>query len=74
MGQVFNSNVLNLVKQKGFYHYEYMSHFEKFKKVFLSKKNFYSTLTSKAPVIKSTSMFLKFDVNLKWKQWNIMTN
>ena len=65
LGQVFNSKVLNSVKQKGFYHYGYMSHFEKFKKVFPSKKKFDSTLISKAPVIKSTSMFLRFGVNLK---------
>ena len=30
LSQEFDNNVLDLVKQKGFYPYEYMSHFEKF--------------------------------------------
>ena len=35
--------ILDLVKQKGFYHYEYMSDFEKLP----SKEKFYSTLTDR---------------------------
>ena len=31
LSQEFDNNVLDLVKQKGFYPYEYMSDFEKFK-------------------------------------------
>ena len=31
--QEFDSNILDLVNQKGFYPYEYMSDFEKFKKI-----------------------------------------
>ena len=31
LSQEFNSKVLDLVKRKGFYSYEYMSDFEKFK-------------------------------------------
>ena len=31
LSQEFDTNVLNLVKQKGFYPYEYMSGFEKLK-------------------------------------------
>ena len=31
LSQEFDNNVLGLVKQKGFYPYEYMSDFEKFK-------------------------------------------
>ena len=38
--QEFDSNVLNLVKQKGFYPNEYISNFEKFKEEFSSKKSF----------------------------------
>ena len=34
-------NVLDLVKQKGFYSDEYMSDFEKFKETLLSKEKFY---------------------------------
>ena len=37
--QKFDNNVLDLVKQKGFYPYEYMSDFEKFKEELPSKEN-----------------------------------
>ena len=37
MIQDFYSDVLDLVKQKGFYTYEYMSDFEKFKEKFPSE-------------------------------------
>ena len=38
LSQEFDNNVLDLVKQKGFYPYEYMNHFEKFKEQLPSKK------------------------------------
>ena len=41
----FDNNVLDLVKRKGFYPYDYMSDFEKFKEEILSKEKFYSSLT-----------------------------
>ena len=47
MCQEFDNNVLDLVKQKGFYPYEYMSDFEKFKEDLASKENFYSSLTGR---------------------------
>ena len=34
LSQGFENNVLDLVKQEGFYHYKYMSTFEKFKEEF----------------------------------------
>ena len=37
LSQEFDNNVLDLVKQKGFYPYEYMSDFEKFKEDLPSK-------------------------------------
>ena len=40
--QEFDYNVLDLVKQKGFYRYEYMSDSEKFKEQLRSKERFYS--------------------------------
>ena len=46
LSQDFHNNELDLVKQKGFYPYEYMSSFEKFKEQLSSKKKFYSSLTS----------------------------
>ena len=47
LGQEFDNNVLDLVKQKGFYPYEYMSDFEKFKEQLPRKEKFYSSLTDK---------------------------
>ena len=38
MSQEFDNNILDLVKQKGFYPYEYMSNFEKFKEQLPSKE------------------------------------
>ena len=47
LSQEFDNNVLDLVKQKGFYPYEDMSNFEKFKEQLPSKGKFYSSLTGK---------------------------
>ena len=46
-GQEFDSNLLDLVKQKGFFPYEYMSDSEKFKEELPSKEKFYSSLTDR---------------------------
>ena len=47
LSQEFDNNILDLVKQKGFYPYEYMSNFKKCKEQLRSKEKFYSSLTSK---------------------------
>ena len=47
VSQEFDNNILDLVKQKGFYAYEYMSDFEKFKKELPRKEKFYSSLTDR---------------------------
>ena len=47
LSQKFDNQVLDLVKQKGFYPYKYMSNFEKFKENLSSKETFYSSLTVK---------------------------
>ena len=47
LSQEFDSNVLDLVEQKGFYSYKYMSDFEKFEEELQSKEKFYSCLTDK---------------------------
>ena len=47
LSQEFDNNVLDLVKQKRFYPYEYMSNFEKFKEELPSKEKFYSSLTDR---------------------------
>ena len=55
MSQEFDNNVLDLVKQKGLYPYEYMT----------DKEKFYSLLTCKKLVTKNTIMLLRFGTNLK---------
>ena len=45
LSQEFDNNVFDLVKQKGFYRYEYMRHLEKFKGELPRKEKFYSSLT-----------------------------
>ena len=47
MSQKFDNNVLDLVKRKGFYSYEYMNNFEKFKEEHPNKEKFYSSLTGR---------------------------
>ena len=44
MSQEIENNVLDLVKHKGFYLYEQMNDFEKFKEELPSKEMFYSSL------------------------------
>ena len=47
MSQEFDNNVLDLVKRKGFYPFEYMTDFEKLKEKLPYKGKFDSSLTSK---------------------------
>ena len=47
LSQEFNRNKLDLVKQKGFYPYEYMTDFGKIKEKLPSKEKFSSSLTGK---------------------------
>ena len=47
MCQEFDNNVLDLVKQKEFYPYEYMSNFEEFKEELPGKERFYSSLANR---------------------------
>ena len=46
LSQEFDNNVLDLVKQIGFYPYEYMSDFEKFKEELPNKEESYGPLTN----------------------------
>ena len=61
MSQEFDNNELGLVKQKGFYPYDYMSDFEKFEEIMPSKEKFHISL-----------MFSMFGISLNWKPWNII--
>ena len=47
LSQEFDNNVLDLVKQIGFYPHEYMSDFEKFKEELPNKEEFYGPLTNR---------------------------
>ena len=47
LSQEFDKSKLDLVKQKGFYPYEYMTDSEKLKEKLPSKEKFYSSLTGK---------------------------
>ena len=47
MNQEFDNNIKDLVKQKGFCPYDYISAFEKSKEQLPGQKKFYSSLTSK---------------------------
>ena len=64
MSREFDNNVLDIVKQIGFYPYEYMGNFEKFKEELPSKEKFYSSLTKKL-VTKNMTTSLMFGRNLK---------
>ena len=68
LNQKFDNNVLDLVKQKGFYPHEYMSDFEKFKEQLLSKEKFFSSLTGKKISDKEHKDFLsvwnKFEMKM----------
>ena len=47
MCQEFNNEILDLVKQKGFYPYEYMCDFENINETLTSKNKFYILLSGK---------------------------
>ena len=68
LSQEFDNNLLDLVKLKEFYHYVYMSDFEKFKKELTSKENFYSSLTGKRNSDKEYDHALKV-----WNKFEIKT-
>ena len=59
LSQEFNSKVRVLARQKGFYPYENMNNFEKFKGQLTSKEKFYSSLISKKITDKEYQHVLK---------------
>ena len=59
LSQEFNSNVRVLARQKGFYPYENMNNFEKFKGQLTSKEKLYSSLISKKITDKEYQHVLK---------------
>ena len=67
MSQEFDKNKLDLVKQKSFYPYEYMTDFEKFKEQLPSKEKFYSSLMGKKINGKEYEHILKIWNNFEMK-------
>ena len=68
LSQEFDNNVLDLVKQIGFYPYEYMSDFEKFKEELSNKEEFYGPLTKR----KISGKEYEHVLNV-WKKFEIKT-
>ena len=68
LSQEFDMNVLDLVKQKEFYPYEYMSDFEKFKEELSIKEKFYISLTRKKISDKEHDYVLKI-----WSKFEMKT-
>ena len=64
----FDNNVLDLVKQQGFYLYEYMGDFEKFKDELPRKEKFYSFLTGKRNSAKEYKHVIKVWNKFKMKK------
>ena len=60
LSQEFDKEKSHVVKQKGFYPYEYTTDFEKFKEKLPSKDRFYNSLTSKKLMTKILNMLLMF--------------
>ena len=52
LSQECDNKITDLVKLKGFYPFEYMGDFDKFKEQLPSKEKFYSSLTGRKIVIK----------------------
>ena len=65
LSQEFVNNVLDLIKQKGFYPYEYINDFEKFKEKFRCKEKIYSFLTGRKASDKEHQIFIIFEIDLK---------
>ena len=68
LSQEFDNNVLDLVKQQGFYPYEYMSDLEKFKEELPGKEKFCSSLTNR----KITDKEYEHVVNV-WNKFEVKT-
>ena len=71
LNQEIENHVLDLVRQEGFYPYEHIRNYEKFKEQLPNREKLCSFLTCKKIAIKIINMFLKVGMKLKWKQWKI---
>ena len=68
LSQELDNNVLDLAKQKGFYPYEYMSDFEKFKQKLRRKEKFHSSLTDRKITDKKYELVL-----IVWNKFEMKT-
>ena len=68
MSQEFDNNVLDLDKRKGFYPYEYLTDFEKFKEELPNKEKFYSSSNDR----KITDKEYEHVINV-WKKTEMKT-
>ena len=67
LSQEFDNNVLDLIKEKGFCLYEYMSNFQNFKDELPSKEKFYSSLTNSKISDKECRHFLNVSNKFEMK-------
>ena len=65
MTQEFDNNLLDLVKQKGFYPYKYMTDYEKFKEGLPRKEKFYSSLMIEKLVTKNMNLLMFKKIEMK---------
>ena len=68
LSQEFDNNILDLVQQKVFYPYEYMTDFKRFKEQLPSKEKLYSSLTGKKISNKKYDHILKV-----WNKFEMTT-
>ena len=72
--QEFANDALDLVKQNGFYLYEYMSDFKKFKEEFPGKEKFYNSLTDRKISYKEYEHVLNVSKKFLMKTMNYYHN
>ena len=73
LSKTFSSDLLELVKQKGVYQYEYMDSFKNFSEDnLLNRCKFYSSFKNECISEPVTSMLLMFGIHLRWTQWVII--
>ena len=72
--QEFANDALDLVKQNGFYLYEYMSDFKKFKEEFPGKEKFYNSLTDRKISYKEYEHVLNVSKQFLMKTMNYYHN
>ena len=68
LSQEFDNNILDLVQQKVFYPYEYMTDFKRFEEQLPSKEKLYSSLTGKKNSNKKYDHILKV-----WNKFEMTT-